>query len=86
MSALGQKRAFAPQKAMSALPPKADMCVATAYVCFGPIADIDKRPRHLVPEYANLPPMAQSYKQFVDQALDFWLRRGAVLVICKSPS
>ena len=25
---------------MSALPPKADMCGATAYVCFGPIADI----------------------------------------------
>ena len=25
--------------------------------------------------------MAQSYKQFVDQALDFWLARGAVLVI-----
>ena len=27
------------QKAMSALPPKADMCGALAYVCFGPIAD-----------------------------------------------
>jgi hypothetical protein len=55
MSALGQKRTFAPQKAMSALPPiatsiaffgmtalrqKADMCVALAYVRFGPIADI----------------------------------------------
>src|SRR5262245_54485852 len=25
---------------MSALHPKADMCGATAYVCFGPIADI----------------------------------------------
>jgi hypothetical protein len=25
---------------MSALPPKADMCGATAYVCFGPQADI----------------------------------------------
>jgi hypothetical protein len=25
---------------MSALPPKADMCSALAYVCFGPIADI----------------------------------------------
>jgi hypothetical protein len=24
----------------SALPPKADMCGALAYVCFGPIADI----------------------------------------------
>jgi hypothetical protein len=29
-----------PQKVMSALPPKADMCFALAYVCFGPIADI----------------------------------------------
>ena len=29
MSALGQKQTFAPQKAMSALPPKADMCSAT---------------------------------------------------------
>ena len=25
---------------MSALPPKADMCGALAYVCFGPIADM----------------------------------------------
>jgi hypothetical protein len=29
-----------PQKAMSALPPKADMCGALANVCFGPKADI----------------------------------------------
>jgi hypothetical protein len=29
MSALDQKQTFAPQKAMSALPPKADMCGAT---------------------------------------------------------
>ena len=28
------------QKAMSALPPKADMCGALAHVCFVPIADI----------------------------------------------
>ena len=28
-----------PHKVMSALPPKADMCGALAYVCFGPIAD-----------------------------------------------
>jgi hypothetical protein len=41
MSALGQKQTFAPQKCMSALPPKADMCGATRYVRFGPIADID---------------------------------------------
>jgi hypothetical protein len=41
MSALGQKRTYAARQVMSALPPKADMCSATAYVCFGPIADID---------------------------------------------
>jgi hypothetical protein len=29
-----------PQKVMSALPPKADMCGALAHVCFGPIADM----------------------------------------------
>jgi hypothetical protein len=37
MSALGQKQTFAVQNVMSALPPKADMCIALAYVCFGPI-------------------------------------------------
>jgi hypothetical protein len=40
MSALGHKRTFAPQKVMSALPPKADICGALAHVRFGPIADI----------------------------------------------
>jgi hypothetical protein len=40
MSALGQKQTFAPQKAMSALPPKADTCGATGDVRFVPIADI----------------------------------------------
>ena len=40
MSALGQKETFAVQNAMSALPPKADMCSAPAHVCFVPIADI----------------------------------------------
>ena len=38
MSALGQKQTFAVQKVMSALPPKADMCSATWYVRFVPIA------------------------------------------------
>jgi len=28
------------KKGMSALPPKADMCIATPHVCFGPKADI----------------------------------------------
>ena len=41
MSALGHKRTYAVQKAMSALPPKADMCSALADVRFVPIADID---------------------------------------------
>ena len=40
MSALGQKQTFAVRKGMSALPPKADMCGATRYVRFVPIADI----------------------------------------------
>jgi hypothetical protein len=45
MSALGHKQTFAAQKGMSALPPKADMCSATPYVRFVPIADISQR-RH----------------------------------------
>ena len=36
-----------PHKVMSALPPKADMCSALAYVCFGPIADIAVRVLHV---------------------------------------
>ena len=40
ISALGHKRTFAVQNEMSALPPIADMCSATRYVCFVPIADI----------------------------------------------
>jgi len=40
MSALGQKQTFAPQKGMSALPPKADMCSVPAHVCYGPKADM----------------------------------------------
>jgi hypothetical protein len=40
MSALGQKQTCAAQKAMSALPPKADICSAQAHVRFVPIADI----------------------------------------------
>ena len=40
MSALGQKQTYAVQKAMSALPPKADMCAASRDVRFVPIADI----------------------------------------------
>ena len=40
MSALGHKRTCAVQEGMSALPPEADMCSATRYVRFVPIADI----------------------------------------------
>jgi len=40
MSALGQKQTFRSPIAMSALPPKADMCDATSDVRFGPIAGI----------------------------------------------
>jgi hypothetical protein len=36
-SALGQKQTFAPQKVMSALSSKADMCSAASDVCYGPI-------------------------------------------------
>ena len=41
MSALGQKQTFALQQVMSALHPKADMCSATWYVRFVPLADMD---------------------------------------------
>ena len=40
MSALGHKRTFCAAEAMSALPPKADMCDAKTNVRFVPIADI----------------------------------------------
>ena len=42
IAALGHKWTFAPQKIMSALPSKADMCSATRYVRFVPIADIQE--------------------------------------------
>jgi len=35
MSALGQKQTFAPQKVMSALPPKADIQERERHVCLG---------------------------------------------------
>ena len=40
MSALGHKRTFALQQAISALPSKANMCGATRAVRYGQIADI----------------------------------------------
>jgi hypothetical protein len=45
MSALGHKRTFALQKAMSALLLKADVCGANRQVCFGPKADMSKKER-----------------------------------------
>jgi hypothetical protein len=45
MSALGQKQTCAAQKAMSALPPKADMNGRHLNVRFVPIADIRYRSR-----------------------------------------
>jgi hypothetical protein len=47
MSALGQKRTFALQKVMSALPLKADMCGAARDVRFGPKADICSAKGHV---------------------------------------
>jgi hypothetical protein len=40
LSALGQKQTFPHRRAMSALPPKADICSAPAHVRFGPEADM----------------------------------------------
>jgi hypothetical protein len=40
MSAKGQKQTGAMHEPMSALPLRADMCGATADVCYGPIADM----------------------------------------------
>ena len=47
MSALGQKQTFAVQKAMSALPPIADIVRCDANVCFVPIADMATLRLHL---------------------------------------
>jgi hypothetical protein len=47
MSAWGQKQTFRSAIAMSALPPKADMCGATTDVRFGPKADIPPFTRSL---------------------------------------
>jgi hypothetical protein len=43
MSALGHKRTLAAQKAMSALPSKADMCSALGDVRFVPKADMQEK-------------------------------------------
>src|SRR5215510_955311 len=47
-NSIGQKRTFAVQKGMSALPPEADMCGAPAHVRYGPKADIATLFDHLV--------------------------------------
>ncbi len=51
---MGQKAAFAPQKVMSALPLKADMCTANADVRYGPEADMAAGPR-IVERWERLP-------------------------------
>jgi hypothetical protein len=41
MSTFDAERTFAPQKVMSALPPKADIFSALTYVRKGPVAEIE---------------------------------------------
>jgi hypothetical protein len=54
MSALGQKRTFAVQNIMSALPPKADICSALGHVRFVPITDM----RRFEPQNRRSPSLA----------------------------
>jgi len=56
-SALGQKQTFAPQKVMSALPPKADIKCVFRHVCFGPIANMAEKRRGCLRE-PRLPQVA----------------------------
>src|SRR5262245_58717226 len=55
-SALGHKQTFAAQNAMSALPPKADICGATIDVCF--TSDSEHENGHLPMVMSALPPKA----------------------------
>ena len=61
MSALGQKQTYAVQKAMSALPPKADMCSAQGHVRLVPKADIrtSRRLEFHIPNPAKTPDLLQ---------------------------
>jgi hypothetical protein len=54
MSALGHKQTFALQQVMSALPSKADMCIAADHVCFGPKADITELGCHQRLDFTSL--------------------------------
>ena len=65
-SALGQKATCAPQKVMSALLPKADMCSALADVRFWPKADIK---RLTVKKTAQ--PLHASTRGFFQQFFEF---------------
>jgi hypothetical protein len=50
LAAPSSVQTFRAATVMSALPPKADICCATAHVCYGPKADIDaviRSPRRL---------------------------------------
>jgi hypothetical protein len=62
MAALGQKQTYAVQHGMSALAPKADMCVATRDVCFGPIADMCQLFDHLIGEGEHIGRDGQSQR------------------------
>jgi len=55
MSVSSQKQTRAVQEAMSALPPKADMCGATTDVRYGPKADIRQcdNAAHSITSFAN---------------------------------
>src|SRR2546429_4196208 len=75
MSALGQKRTWRDQIAMSALPPIADIPGRDLNVCFGPIADIltmndltSNFPRSSRRSLQS--GLAHTFKEF-----DHWLRR-----------
>src|SRR5262245_18549114 len=68
MSALGQKQTFAPQKAMSALPSKADICSAPAYVRSGPTIRLGLFECHLV-SFALHPTLEDD--SFAQQRPDF---------------
>jgi hypothetical protein len=60
---------------MSALAPKADMCSALAYVCFGPKADIqdgyDRSSRNAIAAMLNM----RGRGRFTDSDLVYWLAR-----------
>ena len=75
MSALGHKQTFAVQKGMSALPPKADMCSATRYVRFVPIADIIHRASQIEDRLAAVSPKSDLVFDHAASAAAFFFLR-----------